>query len=91
MKVAEYMLKCRGCGRGKVIVGSFVHNQCIERLWRDVFSAATKSFYDLFYKLEEIGLLNQLNDLELYALHFVYLPRINKCLFDFIVAGTAIP
>jgi hypothetical protein len=66
-----------------VIVGSSVHNQHIERLWRDVFSGVTQSLYSLFYKLEELGLLDPLDDTNLYALHFMYLPRINQCLFDF--------
>ena len=36
--VASYLLShpLRGPGRGTVIVGRSVHNQCIERLWRDV-------------------------------------------------------
>ena len=83
MKVAKYMLECRGVDRNSVIVGSSVHNQRIERLWRDVFDAVTHFFYDLFYKLEQLGLLNPLDEDDLYALHFVYLPRINKCLQDF--------
>ena len=35
--VAMFMLQRRGCGRASVIVGRSVHNQRIERWWRDLF------------------------------------------------------
>lgn len=36
-------------------------------------------FYSgLFYRLESVGILDPNNDLHLFCLHFVYLPRINR-------------
>ena len=40
-------------------------------------------FYRLFYNLEECGLLDQLDERHLFALHYVYVPRINKALDEF--------
>ena len=79
-QVALYMLEhpLRGTGRGSVIVGRSIHNQRIERLWRDVFQGVLKLYYGLFYYLESIGLLHPDNDLHLFSLHFVYLPRISR-------------
>lgn len=86
--VCEYMLQHpnRGPGRGSFITGRSVHNQRIERLWRDVFSACTGHLYHLFYSMEEGGLLDPIDDIDLFALHFVFLPRINQQLESFKVA-----
>ena len=66
-----------------VIAGSSTHNVRIERLWRDMFRCVSGHYYELFYALEEQQLLNPLNDTDLYCLHYVFLPRINKHLQDF--------
>lgn len=78
--IANYMLSCpnRGPNRGSIITGRSVHNQRIERLWRDVFSGCIYIFYELFYRLELSGLLDPTNEVDLFCLHYVYIPRINK-------------
>ena len=63
-----------------MITGAFLHNQRIERLWRDVHQSVTMSYYRLFYFLESQGLLDPLNEIHLYALHYGYLPRIGRAL-----------
>ena len=54
-------------------------------------SSVTLLYYRLFYYLEQLGLLDPLNDLHLWALHFVYLPRINQSLNEFILSWNNYP
>ena len=83
VKVAQFMLEKRGIDRRSVLTGSSVHNQRIERLWRDVFRCVLQLYYRLFYHLEQNNMLDPLSETDLYALHYVYLPRINKALHIF--------
>ena len=81
VEVVRAMITRRRTGRGSHITGSSVHNQRIEQLWRDYFRCLGLLYYTLFYFMEDT--LSPDNDLNLFCLHFVYTPLINKALETF--------
>lgn len=67
-----------------VVTGASTHNERIEHLWRDVYRCVGVLFHDLFRSMEGDGHLDLLNEVDLFCLHYTFLPRINQALECFV-------
>lgn len=82
--VGAYMIEQRGAERGSIITGSSVHNSRVERSHRDIYSGVLVFYARIFEELEDNGVLDVLDDVHMYSLHHVYIPRINNSLEEFV-------
>lgn len=72
------MLYRRGLNRHNVITGRSVHNQRIE-----LNQVVSFDCVNLFNFMEEHDVLDSLNDLHLFCLHYIYLPIIERATSEF--------
>ena len=80
------MIAARGEESKPVLVGKSVHNQRIESHNRALNEQVMARFRGEFYQLESEGILNVNNDTDILCLHYVYLPRINQVICEFVAA-----
>ena len=66
VQVWHYMFEQHN-SQSAILVGSSTHNERMERLWRDVYRCVGVLFADLFREMEHDGVLNSLDELDLFV------------------------
>ena len=80
------MVAKRKTAREIYTAGRSSRNQWIRRLWRDVFQCVTALLWYASYVLEQNDIFDWDNPVHLLQLHYIFLPRINFALNEFMGA-----
>lgn len=86
VKYAEFMeMNSQALGRedSSVLVGPSTKNVRIERFWGEI-NNITRPFKHLFYEMQHQRILNTDQITQIFALHYIYIPRMQKALDDFV-------
>ena len=81
--IAKHMMILRGSDMNGFIGGRSTHNTRIERLWREYNNNVMDKFSQQFKHLEQIGILDRNNNIDIWALHKVYMQEIQNKLNEF--------
>lgn len=52
-------------------------------MWRDVWTAVTQIYYEVLHSLEEDGFLDISDNVHMFCVHYVFLPRLKADLATF--------
>lgn len=74
------------CETSSVIVGSSVHNERVERMWRDINRLVCDQLRDEFYALENNNLFDVDNEVDIFCLQAAYINYINMALSQYQLA-----
>ena len=80
VSVRDFMVFFRGENRGSFLTGPSTRNTRIERLWRDVVESVVTVFTSLFLFMEARHILDPMCERDMLALHYVFLPRLQRLL-----------
>ncbi|KZS04769.1 Uncharacterized protein APZ42_032213 [Daphnia magna] len=69
--VADFMINARVVKRKSFRTGFSVHNQRVERLWRDTIERCTSTFMEMFKQMERDDILDVGSDVDFFCLHVV--------------------
>ena len=78
------MVSLRGENQGSFLTGPSVRNTTIERHWRDVVESVVCVYSSLFLFMEAQHILDPGSEPDVFALHYIFLPRIQRFLDRFV-------